>query len=80
MAPGGSIQQALDSISPGGSIEITGGTYDGTIVIDKANIALLGLGNPEIRGNGVDSTITLLGPGSTLSGLVVTNSGNHAQA
>ena len=79
VAPGGSIQQALDSISPGGSIEITGGTYDGTIVIDKANIALLGLGNPEIRGNGVDSTITLLGPGSTLSGLVVTNSGNpHA--
>ncbi|HNU39363.1 MAG TPA: NosD domain-containing protein, partial [Methanothrix sp.] len=44
VAPGGSIQQALDSISPGGSIEITGGTYDGTIVIDKANIALLGLG------------------------------------
>jgi uncharacterized repeat protein (TIGR01451 family) len=39
----------------------------------------MGEGSPEIQGNGVDSTITLSGSGATLSGLVVTGSGNpHA--
>ncbi len=77
--PGGNIQQAINSVSPGGSIQLSGGTYSGPIVIDKANIAILGDGLAEIQGNGVDSTITLSGSGATLSGLVVTGSGNpHA--
>jgi len=77
--PGGNIQQAINSVSPGGSIQLFGGTYSGPIVIDKANIAILGDGLAEIQGNGVDSTITLSGSGATLSGLVVTGSGNpHA--
>ncbi|MDD4446703.1 MAG: NosD domain-containing protein [Methanothrix sp.] len=68
------IQAAINAACPGDTIEVESGTYSGSIVIDKANIAIKGVGSPVIKGNGVDSTITLSGSGGVISGLNIINS------
>lgn len=46
------IQAAINASCPGDTIEVRSGTYSGPIIIDKANIEIVGVGSPEIQGNG----------------------------
>ena len=74
-----SIQEASDLISPGGIIEILSWTYHETLLVNKADITLQGVGLPIVSGDGVSSTITILSSGLIINGLEVTGSGNpHA--
>src|SRR5512136_307014 len=65
-----SISEALRRISPGDTIRVSAGVYEGNLLLDKT-VTLLGEGKPVIRGAGQSSTVTIRAPGCTLKGFVV---------
>ncbi len=74
---GGSIQTAVDAASPGSIIRIEPGVYNEDVVINKANIQLIGTGdgviiqNPGNEENGI--TVNDAGDGFVLKNVTVQN-------
>jgi parallel beta-helix repeat protein len=77
-----SIKEAVDSSSPGDTIEVYSGTYpEQEIQINKENITLLGIshelgegndsGKPFIKGNGTDPAIWVIADKTTVSGFIM---------
>jgi uncharacterized repeat protein (TIGR01451 family) len=82
VGPNDSISKAIELARPGDVVLVQSGTYHDCIVLNK-NITLKGVdtggGPPVIAGDGVGSTITLMGDGCAIQGFEVTGSGNpHA--
>lgn len=68
------LATAVSQASPGDTIEVTGGVYKGSLLIDKP-LTLIGKDWPVIDGENEGSVVTITAPGSTLRGFVIKNSG-----
>jgi len=74
---GGTIQAAVDAADPGTVIRIEPGTYNEAIVVNKANLQLIGTGdgvviqNPDDEENGI--TVNNAGDGFVLKNVTVQN-------
>lgn len=74
VAPGASIQHAIDAARDGDEIRIARGRYAGNLRIDRP-LTLRGVGRPTISGGLQGNTITVTAPDVTLDGLIVRDSG-----
>ncbi len=68
------LQQRIDTASPGETIQVERGVHAGPIIINKP-LALIGEKDAEIRGNGVGSVVVIAADDVTLRGLRITGSG-----
>src|SRR5205085_10483959 len=68
--PGESIQAAVDAAQPGQTIFIKPGTYVEAIVVDKANIKLIGLNG------GHSERVIIENPGTANNGITVKDNGD----
>lgn len=66
VAPGGSIQAAVDAATPGSVIQISAGVYREAVTVAKPGIALIGRGS-----------VILENPGDAEDGIRVTDAGDH---
>jgi parallel beta-helix repeat protein len=65
VAPGGSIQAAIDAAAPGAIIQISAGTYHEALTVAKPHITLIGRGDVVIEN-----------PGDAEDGILVTDAGD----
>lgn len=65
----------IDRAEPGSVLVVPAGTYSGAITIDKP-IELRGEGWPVVDGLGDGNVITVTAPDVTITGLVITNTGD----
>lgn len=68
------LQARIDRAAPGDTIIVDGGTHTGNIVIRKP-VHLAGAGSPVLRGTGEGSIVTILAPGSSITGFVIERCG-----
>ena len=69
-----SLQERVDSAAPGATLNVDGGTYHETIVIDKP-LSLAGTGLPVIDGDGRGDVVTITADNVSLSGFEIRGSG-----
>ncbi len=69
------LKTAVANAQPGDTIQVSGGTYVGSLIIDKP-LTLIGLGWPVIDGNNEGTVINIQAPNTTLRGFVIQNSGH----
>ena len=74
VAPGG-LATALAEAEPGDTLTLAPGTYSGPIVIDRT-LTLDGGGAAQIDGAGQGSVITVTAENVTVTGMIVTGSGD----
>lgn len=72
------ISAAIGSASDGDTIRVESGTYVENLIVDRS-VRLEGIDKPIIRGTGIGSVITVIAPGSSISGFRVQKSGNDLQ-
>ncbi|MZR30766.1 nitrous oxide reductase family maturation protein NosD [Sneathiella sp. DP05] len=70
----GNLQQAIDAATPGDTLVLTEGTYEGPLVITKP-LTILGNSKAKIIGISSGSVIHVTAPDTRLDGLIVTGSG-----
>ena len=70
----GSLQTQINAASPGATLTIPAGTYEGVIVINKP-LTLIGTGLPTIQGNGHGKVVHVAAEGVTLRGFRIRGSG-----
>ena len=70
------LQARIDAAPPDATIEVEAATYPGPICINKP-LKLIGLGRPEIRGNGEGSVVLITAPDVTVRGFRITGSGRN---
>jgi len=68
------LATAVSQASPGDTIEVVGGVYSGSLLIDKP-LTLIGKNWPVIDGENEGTVVSITAPGATLSGFVIKNSG-----
>lgn len=68
------LATAVAKANPGDIINVQGGTYDGSLVIDTP-VTLNGLDWPVVDGQNKGTVITINAPGTTIRGFVISNSG-----
>ena len=73
------LQVAIATAQPGDTIQVSPGTYEGSIVVDRP-LHLEGIGKPVLRGPGRGSVLTVLADQCTIRGFVVEHSGKDLQA
>jgi nitrous oxidase accessory protein len=81
MTPRGSynsLSEALDQAVDGDIIEVYGGRYHESLIIDKP-VTLAGYDWPVIDGGGTGTVITVAAPDVTVRGFVITGSGDSLQ-
>ena len=71
-----SIRAALEEAEEGMVIEVRGGEYSGSLIINKA-VTLRGVDWPVIDGGGKGTVVTLSVPGSSIYGFEVRGSGSQ---
>lgn len=76
VAPGASLQAALDGAAPGSALILEAGEYFGPIRIDRS-LTLWGPREAVVRSNGIGHTVEVRGPGVRLSGFTVVGSGRR---
>jgi nitrous oxidase accessory protein len=69
------LEVALDAVEPGGRIEVRGGVYRTSMVIDKP-VELIGIDDPVIDGGGEGTVIFISADDVTIEGFVVRSSGS----
>lgn len=81
-APYPTIQAAINAAAPGSTVQVCAGTYNEDVLVNKANLTLIGAGvdvstivGPMGGGN---DTVLISQPGVTLDGFTVTRAGNAA--
>lgn len=70
----GTLQQIINSAQPGDMVTVPRGVYQGNIVLNK-RLALLGDGNPVLRGDGNGSVVTITADSCVISGFIIEHSG-----
>lgn len=70
-----SLQQALESAQDGDTVLVHGGVHHGPFKVARS-LALIGVGQPVLDGGGQGTVLEVSGPGSTVRGLTIRNSGN----
>jgi nitrous oxidase accessory protein len=73
------LQSAVAAAQAGDTIQVSGGTYEGQIVLDRP-LQLEGVGKPILRGPGRGSVLTVLADHCTIRGFVVERSGKDLQS
>jgi nitrous oxidase accessory protein len=68
------LQALVDAATPGSTIEIAGGTYEGDLVVDRS-LRLVGRDRPLLRGSGRESVVRVRADGVTLEGFDVDGRG-----
>lgn len=71
----GELPAAIAAAEPGDTITVTGGVYEGNLVIDKP-LTLIGLEWPTIDGLDSGTVLQVTAPGTTVRGFRITNSGD----
>ncbi|HEX9109736.1 MAG TPA: parallel beta-helix domain-containing protein [Longimicrobiales bacterium] len=71
VAPGSSIQAAIDAAAPGSAILLQPGVYSEAITIDKPGIRLMGMGS----GQAAARAVVIRNPGGAEDGISVTSAG-----
>ncbi|WP_310385883.1 nitrous oxide reductase family maturation protein NosD, partial [Roseateles sp.] len=74
VAPGESLQLAIDQAQPGDTVEVARGQYVGNFKIDKP-LTLRGIDRPTLSGAQTGDTIRVTAPDVTIEGLIVRDSG-----
>lgn len=69
------LATAVTNAQPGDTIEVTGGTYTGSLEIDKP-LTLIGVDWPVLDGEDQGTVLKITAPGVTLRGFVIKNSGD----
>ncbi len=69
------LATAVAAAQPGDTIEVTGGTYTGSLEIDKP-LTLIGVDWPVLDGENEGTVLEITAPGVTLRGFVIKNSGD----
>ena len=75
VAPGQSIQAAIDQAQPGDVIEVQRARYRENLRIDKP-LTLRGVDRPTVDGSGQGDTIRVTAPDVVIEGMIVANSGD----
>lgn len=75
VAPGASVQAAIDAAAPGDVVEVERGRYRENLLIDKP-LSLRGLDRPTLSGGLEGDTIRVTAEDVTIEGLIVTDSGD----
>lgn len=70
--------EAIAAASPGDSVKVMPGTYNGNIVIGKA-LSIEGIGQPVLRGTGDGSVVTVYADGCRLAGFIIEHCGGDLQ-
>ncbi|MBL8860209.1 MAG: right-handed parallel beta-helix repeat-containing protein [Planctomycetes bacterium] len=73
------IQAGINAVNPGGTVHVAAGTYDEDVTVNKS-LALLGTGNPVVRGlmGGTSATISVIGISNVeIAGFTITRLGNN---
>lgn len=73
--PAEKLATAVSQARNGDTIEVTGGTYFGSLEIDKS-LTLIGRDWPAIDGEGTGTVLKLTGPGTVIRGFIIRNSGH----
>jgi hypothetical protein len=67
-----SLQQALDAVAPGGTVNVAAGNYTGSLSISKVVVVHGGgSGNTFVTGTGSGVGLSITGPADVVSGLTV---------
>ncbi|MEO8351048.1 MAG: NosD domain-containing protein [Chthoniobacteraceae bacterium] len=74
VAHAASLQQQIDAATPGTTITVPAGTYEGALVIDKP-LTLIGTTFPTIQGNGTGKVVHIAAEGVALRGFRIRGSG-----
>lgn len=69
------LAEALALAEAGDTLEVSGGPYSGSLVVDKA-VMLVGEGWPVIDGHGHGTVVRITAPGVQVHGFVIRNSGD----
>lgn len=69
------LGSAIGDAEPGDTIEVTGGVYNGNLVLDKS-LTLIGIDNPIIDANFHGTVLMVNAPGTTVRGFTLRNSGD----
>jgi nitrous oxidase accessory protein len=73
------LAEAIGAANAGDTIRVVGGSFAGSLVIDRS-ITLLGEGWPVIDGGGAGTIIEVSAPDVTIHGFVIRNSGTLLEA
>jgi nitrous oxidase accessory protein len=73
-----SLSEALEQAEDGDVIEVHGGRYEESLVVDKP-VTLVGYDWPVIDGGGTGTVISIIAPEVTVRGFVITGSGDSLQ-
>ncbi|MBR6975661.1 MAG: right-handed parallel beta-helix repeat-containing protein, partial [Ottowia sp.] len=79
VAPGQSIQAAIDRAAPGDIVEVQRARYMENLRIEKT-LTLRGIERPTVDGGGKGNTILVTAPDVTIEGIIVANSGDDRVA
>ncbi|GJM40011.1 MAG: NosD protein [Ardenticatenaceae bacterium] len=69
------LKTAVANAQPGDTIQVSGGTFMGSLVIDKS-LTLIGIEWPVIDGQNEGTVVSIQAPNVTLRGFVIQNSGH----
>ena len=69
------LAPAISQAAAGDTIEVTGGVYEGSLVIDKP-LTLIGHEWPVIDGGGEGTVVKITAPNTTIQGFIIRDSGH----
>jgi len=70
-----SVQEALDRASPGDTVRVYPGVYQGNVRIKTNNVVVEGIGRPTIQGEKIGNAVTLEADNVTLKGFLIRGGG-----
>jgi nitrous oxidase accessory protein len=72
------IENALQAAHDGDVIEVRGGSYSTPLIVDKS-VSLIGIGDPQIDGEGQGSLVLINAPNVTFQGFTLRNTGHSLE-
>jgi len=79
VAPGASVQAAIDAAAPGDVVALLPGLHRGPVVVDRT-LTLVGRAGTVLEGPGAGTVVTVAAPAAVVRGLTIRGSGADLQA